>query len=136
MAENSFRKGNLVGLAHDGLGDQSGTQAASTHGNGAYFAIGELVAHVLQVRVEHALGLDVGVAHIVSALRLLAADFALLGHGISSVYSDGRPKNLLVETDCPHQRVVLYMLSAQMASTSGGVFYEKVFLILEKEKNS
>lgn len=133
MAEKLFRKGKLVGLTHNGLGDQSGTQAAGTHGNGAYFAIGELVAYVLQVRVEHTLGLDVGMAHIISALRFFAADFALLGHGISSVYSDGRPKNLLMGTVCPHQRLILYSVFAEMASASG-VFFMENFVNVKMEK--
>ena len=72
----------LVCLAGDGLGHQPGAEAAGAHVDSAHFAIGELMPHALQVGIEPAVSFDVGVAHKVTMLGLLAAKFALLGHYI------------------------------------------------------
>ena len=105
----------LVGLADDGLGDQPGAQAAGAHGNGADFAVGELMAHVLKVGVEHALGFDVGMADIVAGLGLLAAKRTLLGHGILHIFGRSPETIFLQSADCPHQRLVFYTLRGKSA---------------------
>ena len=81
----------LVGLADNGFRNHAGAQAAGAHGNRADFAVGELVTPVLKVGVEHTLGLDVGMAHIVAGLGLLPQNSHCLDM-TSSIYSDGRPK--------------------------------------------
>lgn len=71
-----------VSLTDNGLGDKPRAQAAGAHRNGTHFAVSELVAHILEIGVENALGFDVGVAHVVADLRFFAAHFTLLGHDI------------------------------------------------------
>ena len=93
--ENHTADTELVGLADNGLRNHTGAQAAGAHGNRADFAVGELVAHILKVGVEHALGLDVGVAHIVAGLGLFAAKFALLGHDILHIFGRSPEKIFL-----------------------------------------
>ena len=76
----AFERKNLVGLAGNRLGHQARAEAAGTHADGAHFAIGKLVADILQVGVEAAVIFDVGMAHMVPRLGMLAADVTLLGH--------------------------------------------------------
>lgn len=85
----------LVGLADNGFHNHAGAQAAGAHGNRADFAVGELVTHVLKVGVEHTLGLDVGMAHIVAGLGLFATKFALLGHDILHIFGRSPEKIFL-----------------------------------------
>lgn len=76
----------LVRLAHDRLGDLAGTEATGAYGNRAYFTIGKLMTHPLQVRIEDTIGLDVGVADIMAGLRFFTAHFTLLGHDILHIF--------------------------------------------------
>lgn len=93
--ENHAADTELVGLADNGLRNHAGTQAAGAHGNRADFAVGELVTHVLKVGVEHTLGLDVRMAHIVAGLGLFATKFALLGHDILHIFGRSPEKIFL-----------------------------------------
>jgi hypothetical protein len=45
------------------------------------------MADSLQIGIETTFRLDIGMAHIVSHLSFLAADFTLFTHGISSIKS-------------------------------------------------
>ena len=67
-------------LAHRGLGHRARANATGAHGKGAHAAVGELVTHALQIGIEAALGLDVGVAHKIADLGLFAAKDAFLAH--------------------------------------------------------
>lgn len=76
-----------VGLLAGGrLGDHAGTNAASADGKGADGTVSKLVAHTLEVRIEATFGLDVGMAHKIADLRLLAAESAFFAHGILRIY--------------------------------------------------
>ena len=68
--------------ARRGLAHSAGTQATGAYAQGAHSAVGELVPHVLQVGIEAALRLYVGMAHQIADLRLFPADITLSAHDI------------------------------------------------------
>ena len=64
------------------LADRAGTQATSAYAQSAHFAVGKLVTHTLQVGVETPFGLDVGMTHQVTNLRLFPAHITFSAHDI------------------------------------------------------
>ena len=72
--------GRLGLLTHRGFGHRARAQATGAHRKGAHATVGKLVTHALQIGVEAALGLDVGVAHHITDLGLFAAKNAFLAH--------------------------------------------------------
>ena len=68
-------------LASYRLNDHTGTQATSAHVHHAHGTVGELMTHTLQIGVEAALGLDVGVADQIAHLGSFAAEITFFAHG-------------------------------------------------------
>ena len=69
-------------LASSGLHNAAGAQAAGAHVDGGNGAVGKLMADALQVGVEAALGLDVGMADKIANLRGLTTESTLFAHWI------------------------------------------------------
>ncbi len=65
-----------------GFHDHPGTQTTGAHHKGGNTAIGELMAHTLQIGVETTLGLDIRMADKIASLRLLAAESTFFAHEI------------------------------------------------------
>lgn len=86
-SQKTFRK-ELGLFARQRLDHCARTDTAGTHTEGAYGTVGELMAHLLQVGIEAAFGLDVRVAHKIADLRFLSAEIAFSAHGGSSVYGN------------------------------------------------
>ena len=84
VATGALRTKNKLVLlgAGGGLGHHTGAQATGAHGQGAHGAVSELMTHALQVGVEAALGLDVGMADKIADLGLFAAEIAFFAHDV------------------------------------------------------
>jgi hypothetical protein len=64
------------------LAHSIGAQTAGAYAQGAHSAVGKLVPHILQIGVETAFRLDIGVAHPIADLRFFPADIAFSAHDI------------------------------------------------------
>ena len=78
----SYSVADLGMLAGDGLVDHAGTQATRTDDQRAYHAVGKLMPHLLQIGIEAALGLDIGMADKVADLRFFTAEIAFFAHDL------------------------------------------------------
>ena len=88
----AFERKNLVGLAGNRLGHQARAEAAGTHADGAHFAIGKLVADILQVGVEAAVILMLEWLTWCPGWGCLPQMSHCLDMTISSIYSGCCPK--------------------------------------------
>lgn len=77
-----MQKNVLTLLAHQGLGDHPGADAAGANRESSHAAVSKLMPNALQVGVKTTLGLDIGMADKIANLGLFAAENAFLAHTI------------------------------------------------------